>query len=105
MSLRKLSHSKAAILEFGKSQKLDDLLMVDFRGPQRMLDQTFFSEYLLNERVRCDRRGPRFCLLIFESTASRNVEHQIDEIGRVLSKHLRITMSLEGLKTRSLALC
>lgn len=97
MSLRKLSHSKAAIPEFGKSRNLDDLLMVDFRGPRRMLDQTIFSECLLKERVRCDRGGPRFCLLIFESTDS-NAEHQIAEIGRVLSKHLRITDELGRLE-------
>ena len=98
MSLRKSGNSKVATSEFRASRNLDDLLMMDLRGPRRMLDQTIFSECLLKERVRCDRGGPRFCLLIFESTDSSDAEQQIVEIGAILSKHLRITDELGRLE-------
>lgn len=98
MSLRKSINSKAAASDVRKSRNLDDLLMLDLRGPRKMLDQIVFSECLLKERVRCDRGGPRFCLLVFESTDSSVAEEQIAEIGTVLSKHLRITDELGRLE-------
>lgn len=64
-----------------------------------MLDQLSFSECLLKERVRCDRGGPNFCLLIFESTASSDTDQQIQEIGAILSEHLRITDELGRLES------
>ena len=68
------------------------------RGPRRMLDQLSFSECLLKERVRCDRGGPDFCLLIFESTVASGTDQQIQEIGAILSEHLRITDELGRLE-------
>ena len=86
-------------LSQGQARNLEDLLKAYSRGPRRMLDPTNFSECLLKERVRCDRGGPAFCLLILESTAESGLDQQIEKIGAILSTQLRITDELGRLET------
>ena len=98
MSAKKSPRPKPAALPPEASWNLEDLLTAYSRGPRQMLDHLSFSECLLKERVRCDRGGPNFCLLIFESTAASPTDRQIQEIGAILSEHLRITDELGRLE-------
>ena len=98
MSSSKSSDSSPDGFEPPPSHNLEDLLNADPRAPRQMLDQATFSERLLKERVRCDRGGANFCLLIFESTDASNADRHINQIGEILSDHLRITDELGRLE-------
>ena len=81
------------------SRHLEDLLNADPRAPRTILGQATFSERLLKERVRCDRSGANFCLLIFESADASEADQRIHQIGDIISEQLRITDELGCLET------
>jgi lipopolysaccharide/colanic/teichoic acid biosynthesis glycosyltransferase len=84
--------------EQAASCDLESLFNTDHRGTRKLLDHQAFSECLIKERVRCDRGGAKFCLLIFESTDASKADTRVKQISDILSEHLRITDELGHLE-------